>query len=126
MGKGKIEKNESRHRLKRLKNACEKIYKNTPVVTLILAILFFVGVAFFHGYVHVLVADWLHEDFNVTSIPTPIPSPLPPTTSPLPSMAPIVIMYYPDPMYNIIHGLITASGIIIAALITTLYARSRD
>jgi hypothetical protein len=42
----------------------KKIYKNKPVVTLILAILFFVGVAFFHGYVHVLVADWLHEDFE--------------------------------------------------------------
>jgi hypothetical protein len=73
----------SRPRVKKVKTACErvnealfkisnlegtvhegfkKIYKNRPVLTLILAILFFVGVAFFHGYVHVLVADWLQED----------------------------------------------------------------
>jgi hypothetical protein len=74
--------NKNRRLLKRLKNACEKvnekfsklpgleevireqfkkIYKTKPVVTLILAILFFVGIAFFHGYVHVLVEDWLHK-----------------------------------------------------------------
>jgi len=78
-------KEKNRRLLKTLKNACEKvneklskipdleevireqfkkIYKTKPVVTLILAILFFVGVAFFHGYVHVLVADWLHEDLE--------------------------------------------------------------
>ncbi|MBN1763294.1 MAG: hypothetical protein JW878_09525 [Methanomicrobia archaeon] len=76
-------KEKSRPRVKKVRSACErvneafskisnlegtvhdgfkKIYKNRPVLTLILAILFFVGVAFFHGYVHVLVADWLHED----------------------------------------------------------------
>ncbi len=78
-----MDKEKSRPRLKKLRNACEivnarlskisnfegdihekfkDISKNKPVLTLIIAILFFVGVAFFHGYVHVLVADWLHED----------------------------------------------------------------
>jgi hypothetical protein len=76
---------ENRHRLKSLRNACEKVneklskipdlegvmhekltkvYKNKPVVTLILAILFFVGVAFFHGFVHVWVDELYHSHFN--------------------------------------------------------------
>lgn len=76
-------KEKSRPRLKKVKTACErvnealskisnlegtvhegfkKIYKNRPALTLLLAILFFVGVAFFHGYVHVLVAEWLQGD----------------------------------------------------------------
>ena len=71
----------SRPRLKKVRTACEivneklskisnlegviheefkKISKIRPVLTLILTILFFVGIAFFHGYVHVLVDDWLH------------------------------------------------------------------
>jgi hypothetical protein len=76
-------KEKSKPRLNKVRSACErvnealskisnfegtvhdgfkKIYKNRPVLTLVLAILFFVAVAFFHGYVHVLVAEWLYED----------------------------------------------------------------
>jgi hypothetical protein len=45
----------------------EKFKKSSrirPVVTLILAILFFVAVAFFHGFVHVWVDEWYHQHFG--------------------------------------------------------------
>ncbi len=73
---------ESGPRLKRLRTACEllnekfakisnlegyvhagfsRLYKNKPVLTLLLAILFFVVVAFFDAVVHVGVHEWYYQ-----------------------------------------------------------------
>jgi hypothetical protein len=41
-----------------------KIYKNKPVVTFLIAILFFVGVALFHGVIHVGVDELYHNYFG--------------------------------------------------------------
>lgn len=80
--KGEMGNEKSRPRLKKLKNACEivnekfskishlegiihekfkKIYKNKPVLTLIIAILFFVGVALFDAVVHVGVHELYYK-----------------------------------------------------------------
>jgi hypothetical protein len=71
--------------IQRLKNACQavnekfsqvsnlegvihenfkRISQRKPVVTLILAILFFVAVAFFHGFVHVWVDEWYQGHYG--------------------------------------------------------------
>ncbi|HDS45478.1 MAG TPA: hypothetical protein ENN68_05220 [Methanomicrobia archaeon] len=73
---------ESRPRLKRLRRVCEtidekfakisdlegvvrarlaRLYKNKPVLTLILAILFFVAIALFDAAVHVGVHEWYYQ-----------------------------------------------------------------